>query len=103
MIMTEHSAETVFKEIRSMLIKLLDQYGLDDVVITAETRFHDDLGLESIDLVTLGTMLTERYGERVNLAEFLAELQIDDVIELRLGPLVDYVLGALAEKAGSAA
>jgi acyl carrier protein len=88
-------ATAVFEEIRSMVTDLLDQYGLDDVEITPESLFHDDLGLESIDLVALGAMLAERYGERVNIAEFLAELKIDDVIGLRLGSLVDYVCFAL--------
>jgi acyl carrier protein len=98
------STRTVFEDIRSMVTELLDQYGLDDdVELTADTLFHDDLGLESIDLVTLGGMLAERYGERVNLAEFLAELEIDDVIGLRLGRLVDFVLSALSEKAGTTA
>lgn len=97
---TVPSADTVFEDLRSMVTRLLDQYGLDDdIEITTETLFHDDLGLESIDLVTVGAMLTERYGERVNLAEFLAELKIDKVIGLRLGLLVDYVVSALGEPA----
>ncbi|HWC82851.1 MAG TPA: phosphopantetheine-binding protein [Pseudonocardiaceae bacterium] len=94
--------DTVFEEIRSMVTTLLDQYGLDDVEITEDTLFHDDLGLESIDLVTLGGTLAERYGEQVNLAAFLAELEMDQVIGLRLGMLVDFVRSALGEKAGSA-
>jgi acyl carrier protein len=97
------STRTVFEDIRSMVTNLLEEYGLDDgVELTADTLFHDDLGLESIDLVTLGGLLAERYGEQVNLAEFLAELQIDDVIGLRLGLLVDFVLSALSEKVGTA-
>lgn len=93
----------VFAEIRDLVARLLDQYGLDDVEITVDTLFHDDLGLESIDLVTLGGMLAERYGEEVNLAEFLAGLEIDDVIALRLGMLIDFVCAALAGKVGTTA
>lgn len=100
---TVPSAHTVFEDIRSMVTELLEQYGLDDAELTVDTKFHDDLGLESIDLVTLAGMLADRYGERVNLAEFLAELEIDDVIGMRLGLLVDFVLSALSEKAGSTA
>jgi acyl carrier protein len=101
--MTDPTAQAVFATIKSMVTDLLDQYGFDGTGITPATLFHDDLGLESIDLVTLGGMLAERYGERVNLAEFLAALEIDDVIGLRLGLLADYVHSALAEKAGTTA
>lgn len=78
-----------------MLLRVLDQYGLDDVEISMDTTFHDELGLESIDLVTVGSMLTDRYGEQVNLASFLADLDIDDVIGMRVGLLVDFVRTAL--------
>jgi acyl carrier protein len=86
-------AAAVFEEVRSMVTKLLDQYDLDEIEITRESLFHDDLGL--------GAMLAERYGDRVNIATFLAELKIDDVIGLRLGSLVHYVCSALARTASS--
>lgn len=83
---------TVLDELRSMLVRVLDQYGLDDLEITRDTGFHDDLGLESIDLVTLGSLLVERYGEHVNLAAYLAELDLDSVIALTVGDLADFVI-----------
>lgn len=90
------SQQAVLEEISSMLLRVLDQYGLDDVEISMDTTFHDELGLESIDLVTVGSMLTDRYGEQVNLAAFLADLDIDDVIGMRVGLLVDFVRTALS-------
>jgi acyl carrier protein len=98
---TAPTADTIFNAIRLMVTRLLDEYGLDDIEITPESRLHDDLGLESIDLVTLGGMLDERYGQRVNLAEFLAELRIEDVIGLRLETLTDFVLRSLNGKVGT--
>ncbi|MGH3517229.1 MAG: acyl carrier protein [Haloechinothrix sp.] len=88
------SAATVLDDIRAMLMELLDEYEPDDIEITAETTFHEDLGLESIDLVAVAAMIAERYGEHVNLAEFLAEKDLDDVIGMRIGVLVDFVLAA---------
>lgn len=85
------SAQTVLEDIRSMVTEVLDGFELD-VEITPDTTFHEDLGLESIDLVTIGAMLSERYGEHVNLAQFLAEKELDDVIGMRIGMLVDFVL-----------
>ncbi|WP_394617229.1 acyl carrier protein [Lentzea sp. JNUCC 0626] len=97
------SAAEVLEDIATMVTDLLDQYGLDDVEITADSRFHDDLGLESIDLVSLGAMIADRYGEHVNLAEFLADLKMDRVIGLRLGLLVDFVVSSLEKKASTPA
>jgi acyl carrier protein len=41
--------------------------------ITADTYFLADLGLESLDIVVLGTLIQQRYG-RLPFPEFLEEL-----------------------------
>jgi len=82
-------------EIAEMLRQILDEYGLDDTEITMDSYFHDDLEMESIDLVTLAGMLEDRYGGRVNFAEFIADLDIDEIIALKVGRLVEYVVESL--------
>ncbi|MBH1937603.1 acyl carrier protein [Streptomyces sp. AV19] len=75
-----------------MLHAVLGEYGgVDDAGITMDTRFHEDLDLESIDLVTLGGHLQARYGERVNFAEYLAGLGLEEIIGLTIGQLVAYI------------
>lgn len=59
--------------------------------VTMDTSFHEDLALESIDLVTLASLLAARYGRRVNLAEYLAEKDLNQVINLTVGDIVGYV------------
>ncbi|MEU7041742.1 phosphopantetheine-binding protein [Streptomyces varsoviensis] len=78
-----------------MLRELLAEYGLDDAEIARETTFHDDLELESIDLVGLSGALREHYGDRVNFAAFIAGLELDEIIALTIGQLVDYVVDSL--------
>jgi acyl carrier protein len=89
-------ADTVLGEIDGMLRGILDEYGLDDAEIAMDTKFHDDLELESIDLVTLAGKLEERYGSSVNFAEFIAELELEEIIALTVGKLVEYVATALS-------
>jgi acyl carrier protein len=88
--------QTVLTDITGMLARLLeDEYGLDDVQIGMQTTFNRDLELESIDLVTLAGLLEERYGRQVNFAEFLAGMEFDEIIELTVGRLVEYVVTSL--------
>ncbi len=91
-------ADTVLGEIDAMLRAILDEYGLDDAEIAMDTKFHDDLELESIDLVTLAGKLEERYGSSVNFAEFIAELELEEIIALTVGKLVEYVATALSSE-----
>ncbi|MET8163821.1 acyl carrier protein [Streptomyces sp. NPDC005329] len=88
--------KSVLVDLTGMLTRLLqDEYGLDDIEIGMQTTFNRDLELESIDLVTLAGLLQERYGDRVNFAEFLAGMEFDEIIELTVGRLVEYVVTSL--------
>jgi len=88
-------ADVVLADIAQMLRVLLDEYGLEDVEITMETKFHDDLELESIDLVGLSGQLRERYGDQINFAAFIAEKDLEEIIAVTVGELVAFVLDAL--------
>lgn len=87
--------QAVLAEISAVLRELLEEYGFDDAEITLATKFHDDLELESIDLVGLAGRLRERYGDSVNFAAFIADLELEEIIDLTVGQLVDYVIGSL--------
>lgn len=89
------TADAVLADVTGMLRTVLAEYGDDDMVIGMSTTFNRDLELESIDLVTLAGLLEERYGQRVNLAEFLAGMEFDEIIELTVGRLVEYVVWSL--------
>ena len=97
---TEASRDVVFTEIDGMLRQVLAELGVDEAEITEQTSFNEDLELESIDLVTLTALISDRWGEPVNLAEFLADKDLDEVIALKVGDLVDFVSGALARAGG---
>lgn len=85
----------VLAQLSGMLRELLEEYGLDDAEITMDTTFHDDLELESVDLVALSGQLREHYGDRVNFANFIAERDLDEIIALTVGELVRYIVASL--------
>lgn len=94
----EASEAAVFRELRVMVGEVLGEYELGaDIEITADTTFFEDLELESIDIVVLAGHLESRYGSQVNIAEFLATLEIDEIIGLTVGRLVDHVIDCLPE------
>lgn len=92
---TATAEATVLAQLSGMLRELLEEYGLDDAEITMDTTFHDDLELESVDLVALSGQLREHYGERVNFATFIAERDLEEIIALTVGELVRYIVASL--------
>lgn len=99
---TSKASDVMLREFSGMLREVLGGYGLGaDFEITADTTFFGDLELESIDLVVLAGHVEARYGSRVNIAEFIATLELDEIIGLTVGRLVDYVLDCLSTTSGS--
>jgi acyl carrier protein len=63
-------------EVLDGVLEVLNEVSGDweyDGVIGADTYFLADLGLESLDIVVLGTMIQQLYG-RLPFAEYLEEL-----------------------------
>jgi acyl carrier protein len=77
------------------VLELLDELAGDweyDGPIEPTTRFLNDLGLESLDLVVLGTMLQQRYG-RLPFTEYYAEIGRRPVEErdVTVAELVEFI------------
>jgi acyl carrier protein len=77
------------------VLELLDELSGDweyDGRIEPTTRFLRDLGLESLDLVVLGTMLQQRYG-RLPFTEYYAEIGRRPVEErdVTVAELVEFI------------
>ena len=84
----------VLADVDAMLRGVLGDFG-PDAEITRETTFRDDLGMESLDVVSLAGRLQARYGNSVNFALFVSTLDVASVGELTVGQLVDYVAESL--------
>ncbi len=59
-------------EVLAMVSELAEDWEYDGE-LTPETRFLADMGLESLDIVVIGTMIQHRYG-RLPFTEWLAEI-----------------------------
>lgn len=89
------SAEAeVFDVVRRLITEVVGEEYLLDLEIGRDTSFEDDLEMESIEFVKFGARLTEHYGGAVDFAAFLADKDLDEIIEMRVGAVVDYVLAA---------
>jgi acyl carrier protein len=65
--------------------------------VSADARLEADLGLDSLDLTALAAVLRLRFGDRLDLAGFLAGLELDELIALTAGQLADWVANQLLD------
>jgi acyl carrier protein len=90
------TADQIFAEVRSMLTGIIGaEYALS-LDISMETSFDTDLELESIEFVKLATMLTQRYGNRVDFVAFLAAKDLDEIVKMTVGEVVTHIADCVA-------
>jgi acyl carrier protein len=90
------TADQIFAEVRSMLTGIIGaEYALS-LDISMETSFDTDLELESIEFVKLATMLTQRYGNRVDFVAFLAAKDLDEIVKMTVGEVVTHIADCAA-------
>lgn len=84
----------ILAEIDEMIRATMGDRFDEDLEITPDSAFAD-LGMESLDVVTLAGRMQVRYGQRVNFAAFVSGIGAGDVNELRIGAVVGYIADSL--------
>lgn len=88
---TVNTADTVLAEVTGMLVEVVGEDFLLDVEITGDTTFSEDLALESIEFVALAERLQKHYGDRIDFAAFIADMDLTEIMTMKVGTLVSYV------------
>jgi acyl carrier protein len=95
----EGSVSDVFDEVAAIVRDVIGEDFLLEQELTRDTSFSQDLALESIEFVELSEKLQERFGQRANLATFIAGMDIDAIMDITVGELADYITAQLAPSA----
>jgi len=88
---TTTTTDDVLPTLAATLREVIGESWADDLDITRETSFNGDLELESIEFVALAEKLQERYGARVDFAAWLSDKELDQIIGLTVGEVVDFI------------
>jgi acyl carrier protein len=82
--------ERVLADVKAMLADVIGEDYVSMVEIGPETSFQSDLEVESIELVALGEQLQDAYTH-VDFAAWLSTMEVDEIIALTVGDLVDHI------------
>jgi len=92
------SEEPTLQQLSGMLQEVIGEDWDLEQPISAETSFADDLELESIEFVALAEKLHERYGSDVDFVAWLSDKELEEIIGLRVGDVVEYIDRCLSSK-----
>jgi acyl carrier protein len=88
--------EEVLVAVAQMIREVIAEEWADGVVIGMDTSFAKDLELESIEFVALAELLGTKYGKKINLAGWLATMDLDQILALRVGQLVEFIVQCIS-------
>ncbi len=77
--------------VRQMILEVMEEEEEGEIDISFETSFQTDLELESIEMIALADLLQTHYGEKLNFAQWLTQLSLQDLIDLTVGDLVMWI------------
>jgi acyl carrier protein len=81
----------VLEGLAELIREVIGETWAEDIPITMDTSFEQDLELESIELVALAERVRERYGPGVDFTGWLSGMELDQVIALRVGQVVEFI------------
>ncbi len=87
---TEQERE-VLESLAGLIREVIGESWAENVPITMETSFGEDLELESIEFVALAEKIMERYGSGADFAGWLSAMELDQIIGLRVGQVVEFI------------
>jgi len=87
----EESKAEILATISEMIKEVIGEDWVRETPITMDTSFVSDLEVESIELVALSEKIQARYGESVDFPSWLSGMELEQIIALTVGQLVDYI------------
>ena len=94
---TNNKPAAILEEVAAMIKEVIGEEWTEETVVSMDTTFTFDLEVESIELISLAEKLQEKYGTEVNFPVWLADKELDDIINLTVGQLVDYIASSTDE------
>lgn len=94
---TNETTESVLAVVSTIVREVIGEEWAEDIEITLATSFADDLELESIEFVALAERLKETYGRRVDFAAWLATMDLQQILGLKVGTLTEYIVRCLSQ------
>lgn len=85
------SKADVLEQLIAIIRTAVAEDWIEDFEINEQTSFNDDLELESIEFVSIAESIQAHYGQQVGFLEWLSSMKIEQIIDLTVGDLADFV------------
>lgn len=86
---------SVLATVTELIGEIVGADYLADLDVAMESTITQDLELESIEFVALAEKLRDRYGDSVAFVDWISGMELEQIIALTVGQLVEFVVSCL--------
>ena len=83
--------EDILRTVERLIVEITGDELMLAGPLTMTTSFNADLELESIEFVALAEKLQEHYGASVDFVGWISKKELDQIIALTVGELVEFI------------
>jgi acyl carrier protein len=100
--MSQATFDDVYSVLIGALTGLVGAAYVEEMEVGPQSRFEADLELESMEIAELAEQLMDRYGAQVDFVAWFADMDLDTLVDLSVGDVVEYIVASLAAPAAAA-
>lgn len=90
------SDEQILAVIVDAIRTTISEDWIEDYEIGLETRFNEDLEIESIEFVKIADVIVDKFGRDVDIIGWLSGKTIHELIDLKVGDICRYIAACSA-------
>jgi len=81
----------IFDLMRQFITEVIGEEFVEEMDITMESSFTKDLEMDSIEIVSFSEKIKAHFGEQIDFTGWLSNMDLDQLINLNLGTIVNYI------------
>ena len=92
---TDPLYDTVRVTVETAIRDVVGEWYYEECQIGLDSTFAEDIQLESMEVMEVAERLIEEYEGRVDFVAWFADMELEDLIELSVGGVVDFIVASL--------
>jgi acyl carrier protein len=94
--------ESVHKTVTDTIIDVVGREFYEECEVGLDSTFAEDIELESMEMMEIAERLMVTYEGRVDFVAWFADMELEEIIELTLGQVIDFIVRSLEESKADA-
>lgn len=83
--------------VEQAIIDVVGEEFYEECEVGLDSTFAEDIELESIEVMEIAEKLIETYGEKVDFVAWFADMELEDLVEITVGSVVDFIVASLQQ------